>query len=1106
MASNDILVKVGADVSDYSRKMKESTQELKKFGDSNKETFDAFKKTGAVVSAAGATLTAGLGFAVSKAKDFEAGMSKVAAISGSTGEDLESLTDIAREMGSETSFSATEAAEGLEYMALAGWNTEQMIGGLEPVLHLAEAGALDLGRTSDLVTDSMAGLGLEVDELSGYLDKVAHTAANSNTDIDALMEAMVIAGGTFERLNVPLEESTAFLGVLANRGFKASQAGTAVNAIMTRLTSGTGEAADALDEMGISAFDSEGNFKGMEAVMRELEGALSGMDEETRAHYQTMLAGLNHGKTFNAMLNGLTDEYDELKSGVSESDGALKEMRDTMKDNLQGALENLGSAFEEILRSLGTALLPVVKTLVGWLQKAADWFNNLSDGTKTTIAVLLGIAAAVAAIAGPMLLLVGFIPQIVAGFAALKVAVLATTGVIGKATTALLAKAAASKVLGTALKVMTGPIGWVVAGVGLLTAATVGIVKWFKRESEEAKKLNSETEELAGETEKLADAAAASAEAYKEKQSETLAEIKNNEELARKVQELSDKENKSAAEKEMLKSYTDKLNESMEGLNLTYDEESGKLNQSSEMIQARIDLMGEQEKANDAMERAKEITEEQVKVEKKLEETNKLREESNHLYEEGAISKREHKKAVEELDAQENELNDTLGILSEQYESTEKQVEKSMDAIAKASEVATEKQKLTYEELEDAQKDLVDEMKTKWGEIADASTDMFNKISDEAEVSFEEMQEIFDHNVEATANWAENLEKLADAGVSSSFLDTFRKRGPESAAEVQALVDANIDEVKKLGDGYEEQVKLSLDQMAQAYNLDTTQFEAVKHLVENVGLTFEEAIKQAGFDSYGEDIAEGAAKGIKDRAIVAATSVSDMVSDMRDVFTKENEIKSPSRLYKRLAENIPLGTKQGIDGKSSGAVSAVKNMANKMTSSMRGIKSTFSTIGSESIAGLSRGLDANKGSLFSKASSIASNIAGRMRSALKIASPSRVMADIGRWIPEGLAAGIDGNSNKVYNAVQSMTSGIQAQDLSLDYATPGGVKSSLAGAVSGTVDVNSGDGKLSASIDELRRDLTNLRIVMDGDKVGELVGPRINERNAVDSEIGRYFD
>src|SRR5690625_250035 len=318
--SNDILVKVGADVSNYSREMKKSTEELKNFGERNKETFDAVKKSGAVITAAGAAMTAGLGLGVSKAADFEAGMSKVAAISDATGDEFEALEKRARELGGSTSFSAKEASEGLEYLALAGWNTTQMIDGLEPVLHLAEAGALELGRTSDLVTDSMAGLGLEVDDLSGYLDKVAQTAANSNTDIDALMEAMVIAGGTFERLNVPLEESTAFLGLLANRGFKASEAGTAVNAIMTRLTSGTGEAADALDEMGISAFDSEGNFKGMEAVMRELEGALSSMDEETRAHYQTMIAGLNHGKTFNAMLNGLTDEYDELKSGISESE------------------------------------------------------------------------------------------------------------------------------------------------------------------------------------------------------------------------------------------------------------------------------------------------------------------------------------------------------------------------------------------------------------------------------------------------------------------------------------------------------------------------------------------------------------------------------------------------------------------------------------------------------------------------------------------------------------------------------------------------------------------------------------------------------------------
>src|SRR5690625_4010218 len=159
-----------------------------------------------------------LGKAVKTAADFESGMSQVSAVSGATGDELQALTDRARELGSATSFSAKEGSDGLQYLALAGWDTTQMIDGLEPVLHLAEAGALDLGRSADLVTDSMAGLGLGVEDLDGYLDQVAQTSRRSNTDIDALMEAFVIAGGTFDRLNVPLEEANAFLGVMANRG------------------------------------------------------------------------------------------------------------------------------------------------------------------------------------------------------------------------------------------------------------------------------------------------------------------------------------------------------------------------------------------------------------------------------------------------------------------------------------------------------------------------------------------------------------------------------------------------------------------------------------------------------------------------------------------------------------------------------------------------------------------------------------------------------------------------------------------------------------------------------------------------------------------------
>src|SRR5690625_673808 len=455
MAGTDVLVKVGADISDFSRKMNESAKTLGTFSNKTQQTFDDFKSAGKAVTGAGVALAGGLGFAVKKAADFEGGMSKVSAVSGATGKDFQRLSDYAREMGSKTSFSATEAAEGLEYMALAGWDTEQMLGGLEPILHLAEAGALDLGRASDLVTDSMSALGLEVKDLDGYLDKVAETSRSSNTDIDALMEAMVIAGGTFSRFNVPLDEANAFLGVLANRGTKGSEAGTALNAIMNRLTSGTGQAATALDELGISAFDSEGNFKGMEAVMREVDGALKGLTEEEKAHYQSMIAGLEHGKSFEKMLQGLNGEYDDLKVSINESDGALKEMRDTMKDNLKGGIENLASAFEEVAISIGSALLPLVKELTEWLQKIADWFNGLSDGTKQFIAMGAAITAVFALIAGPLMLLIGFIPNIISG---------------------LLMVVKVVKGIGTAIAILTSPISLVV--IAIIAAAILVIKYW----------------------------------------------------------------------------------------------------------------------------------------------------------------------------------------------------------------------------------------------------------------------------------------------------------------------------------------------------------------------------------------------------------------------------------------------------------------------------------------------------------------------------------------------------------------------------------------------------------------------------------------------------
>src|SRR5690625_3394064 len=408
------LKAAGADkfVSDFNN----ASRSVQSFVKDNDKAFESMRKVGKVAMAGGLAIGAGLGFAVKTAATFEAAMSEVGAISGATGKDMKLLEETAREWGATTSFSATEAADGLKYMALAGWDVDQMMSGIGPVLHLAEAGALDLGRASDLVTDSMSAMGITVDDLDGYLDKVAQTSRKSNTDIDALMEAFVVAGGTFERFNVPLEEANAFLGILANRGTKGSEAGTALNAIMTRIGQSTGPAADALEEMGVSAYDADGNFRGMETVMKDIQVEMEGMTDKEKAHYTQQLAGLNHGKSFTKMLQGLGNEYDELKGDIENSKGALQEMRDEMKDNLQGALENLGSAIEDIAISIGDALLPYVKMATQFLQKMADGFIGLSEPMKKAIAIIAAISAVVLTVGGAFLILVGMLPMVVAGF------------------------------------------------------------------------------------------------------------------------------------------------------------------------------------------------------------------------------------------------------------------------------------------------------------------------------------------------------------------------------------------------------------------------------------------------------------------------------------------------------------------------------------------------------------------------------------------------------------------------------------------------------------------------------------------------------------------
>ncbi len=434
-------------------------------------TADNLNKFGTKATEVGKDLTTkvtapilGIGAAAAKiGMDFEAGMSEVQAISGATGEQLDQLEAAAREMGAKTSKSAKDAADALKYMSLAGWDVQDSIQGLEPILRLSEAGAMDLGRASDLVTDSMSAMGIQVEDLNTYLDKVAKTQSKANTNADAMLEAYVGVGGTLKNLNTDIDTSATLLGVLANRGIKGSEAGTKLNATLVNLSGSTDKTRKIFDELGIAIYDQEGTYVGVEKVLESLKGKFDGMTESERNYYMAQLVGKTQIDTMSALLDGLGNEYYDLKSEIENADGALLTMAKTMQDNNKGSITALLSALEELALKIYDVIAPAIASLIEKIQGVVDWLNNLSPEMQTTIVIVAGLAAAI----GPLLILIG----------QMSIGVGAIIGVIGKLIPIITGATTATGGLATAIGILTGPIGIAIAAIVAIGAVIVALWK-----------------------------------------------------------------------------------------------------------------------------------------------------------------------------------------------------------------------------------------------------------------------------------------------------------------------------------------------------------------------------------------------------------------------------------------------------------------------------------------------------------------------------------------------------------------------------------------------------------------------------------------------------
>lgn len=375
----ELVAKITLDSKEYKKGLKSLQKETKEKANGIKKGM--LTATGVM---AGALAAVGVS-AVKTGAEFDKAMSQVAATMGTTTDEIQNLRDFAKEMGSTTQFSATQAAEALNYMALAGYDAETSMKMLPNVLNLASAGTMDLATASDMVTDAQSALGLRLDETTELVDKMAQTASKSNTSVSQLGEAMLTIGGTAKALSGGTTELSAALGILADNGIKGAEGGTALRNVLLGIQ---GDKFDkTFGELGVSAYDAQGNLRPLKDILADMDSVMEGMTSQEKTQLINKTFNRQDLKTVNALLGTTTDRWDELTNSIDNAQGAAQKMADTQLDNLTGDVTKLKSAWEGFQINLSEKLTPALRVVTQLLTK-------LIDNMDVAGPIILGVATA----------------------------------------------------------------------------------------------------------------------------------------------------------------------------------------------------------------------------------------------------------------------------------------------------------------------------------------------------------------------------------------------------------------------------------------------------------------------------------------------------------------------------------------------------------------------------------------------------------------------------------------------------------------------------------------------------------------------------------------
>ena len=875
--------------------------------ESGLKKFQGLVKTGFKVSTA-SVAAAGVA-AIKMGADFEAGMSEVQAISGASGKDLAALTAKAKEMGAATKFSATESAEALKYMAMAGWKTKQMTAGLPGIMNLAAASGEDLATVSDIVTDSMTAFGLQAKEAGHFADVLAKASSSSNTNVGMMGATFKYVAPIAGSMKYSIEDTATAIGLMANAGIKGEQAGTTLRAVLTRLVKPPKDAAAALDELGVSAKNSDGTMKPLREVIGDLREKFAGLNDSQKAQYAASIAGQEAMSGLLAIVNASPSDFDKLTKAIDKSDGSAEKMAKTMQNNLKGQITILKSSLEGLgieiydnvkkpLTNAAKAGIKAVNSLTAKVKKGgikaiipAETITALKNfGTtalniaKTALPIL---GKGIATVGNNIKTVLPAVAALVVGFKTLKV----VTTVAAAFTTASAAMEGAKTgtlLLGTAINLFTGktiaatgattafnaamtalggPVGLAVVAIGALAAGTIAYAiatKGSKKESDDAaqsiQNLTQKRKELSKE--------------YQQNEKERKSNISSAKDEAHTTQflfarlkDLNKIQGKTTAQKQEMARIVDELNEKLPDLNLHYDKEKDKLDKTTESIRKQIDAQKDLLLAKAEQKNMESLAEDIVSQEKQVASAKK------------AVGKatKEQTKAQDELNEAEQKWKDAGGS---------KLITEYNDYIV-ARDHLKEKKKLQGEandELEKEKKKL-DELNSKYDKTAKS----YNTKMNLPDIT----KDITEMAKKAKIKGNEIKKSLLEGVASGKYAK------PKNGDDLKQLInlDRLMKDAKNAGLKIPEYLKSGISNGSISFKDAVAQLES--------GLNFQNLYEKAF--GKGAEIPRGLAEGIRSGQYAVPTTVNGMKALVQFNDLQNKGLKAGVQIPSKIAEGIISG-------------------------------------------------------------------------------------------------------------------------------------------------------------------------------------------------------